>query len=80
MKIPKWHEINPKDINIVWDCDKNGAFCLAVTYFLDGKISIGKMYYEKAKIINLTEIYDLIGKELSKLQKLEEKEILKDKE
>lgn len=72
MKIPKWYEIKPKDINIVWETEKNGRFCLIIVFKIDGQIYIGKSYYDNCKKINLGEVIDYFGKEMSKLEKQQE--------
>ena len=79
MKIPKWHEVEPKHITVTWDMGKQGEKpCVAVFVEIDGKVYVSKYFDKDCGAINIGDIVCQITSELEKSQeRLEMKKISK---
>lgn len=69
MKIPKWHEIEPKHITITWDMGREGEKpCVAIFVEINGKVYVAKHYNKNSGSINIGDIVYQIISELEKSQ------------
>lgn len=77
MKIPKWHEVEPKHITVTWDMGREGEKpCIAVFIEKDGKVYCSKIYNKNDGAINLGELVCQLTEKLEKAKEREDMKIM----